>query len=405
MKRRLALLLGVVLAAAVAGNPLQAQGGIEASGMIQAREVVVASEFAGRVRAVEAAEGDSVAAGAALVVLDDQVFQDNLAQAAAAVASAEAELAGLKAAPRPEDIAVAQAQVDQARAALAAAQGALRDAAAIRLAPQDLAVQIVAARAQAAAATQAVDAARSELDRATFRRDRESYNSTPWHAADFRRQAAAAGVAAAQADLAAAQAQLQGLEAIRARPLSLLAAEHRAASATQTAAAALKVAEARLADLLAGAQPEEVALAVARLRLAQAQATALQHQADRLTLRAPVEGVVLARLVQPGETALVGAPLMRVGDLRRVDLVVYVPEPRIGEVALGQAVQVRVDSYPGRTFAGRVTHIADRAEYTPRNVATREERVNTYYGVKVTLPNPDGALKAGMPADAVFAPR
>ncbi len=371
------------------------------SGVIQAREVVIASEFAGRVRTVHVAEGDSVAAGAPLLALEDDLSQANLAQAEAGVQAAAAELAALKAGTRAEEIAAAEAAVSQAKAALAGAEAALRNATSVRSSPQELDARRVEARTCLAGAQQALEAARAESERAAFERDRKPFNSSEWHAAEFRRQAAVAGVAAAEADLAAAQANVDGLEAIRAQPLALLAAEHKAAGGVETARAALAVAEARLADLRAGPQAEEVALAEAKLALARAQAAALRHQRERLTLYAPADGVVLTRLAEPGETVLPGAPLLRIGDLRHVELVLYVPEPRIGEVALGQTVAVTVDSYPGRPFTGHVTHIADRAEFTPRNIATREERVNTYYAVRVSLPNPDGALKPGMPADAV----
>jgi multidrug resistance efflux pump len=189
---------------------------------------------------------------------------------------------------------------------------------------------------------------------------------------------------------------------MRARPLTLLAAEHRAAGEVATCTAALALAEARLADLLAGPTPEEITVAEARLHLAQAQEQALRHQMERLQILAPAGGVVLARLVEPGETVQPGVALLRLGDLTQLRLVLYVPEPRLGEVKLGQQVQVTVDAYPSRTFAGRVQRIADQAEYTPRNMATREERVNTYYAVTVDLPNADGLLKPGMAADATF---
>jgi len=76
----------------------------------------------------------------------------------------------------------------------------------------------------------------------------------------------------------------------------------------------------------------------------------------------------------------------------------------VGRVKLGQSVQVTVDTFPGRTFLGKVTYIAPEAEFTPRNVQTKEERVTTVFGVRVELPNRDHALKPGMPADATFVP-
>jgi HlyD family secretion protein len=81
---------------------------------------------------------------------------------------------------------------------------------------------------------------------------------------------------------------------------------------------------------------------------------------------------------------------------------VYVPESRLGQVEIGQEVAVSVDSFPERTFTGAVVAIADEAEFTPRNVQTQEERVNMVFAVDVRIPNPDHALKPGLPADAVI---
>jgi len=88
-----------------------------------------------------------------------------------------------------------------------------------------------------------------------------------------------------------------------------------------------------------------------------------------------------------------------VGDLRRLTLTVYVPEDQYGQVYLGQEYPVSVDSFPGQTFTGVVTRIADQAEFTPRNVQTVSGRKSTVYAVRLSLTNPDLSLKPGMPAD------
>ncbi|MGQ9518364.1 MAG: HlyD family secretion protein, partial [Anaerolineae bacterium] len=123
-----------------------------------------------------------------------------------------------------------------------------------------------------------------------------------------------------------------------------------------------------------------------------------------LTLRAPIAGIVSSVVVHKGESALAGAVLMTISDLAHVRLTIYVPEAELGRVYLGQPAEVRVDAYPGRVFAGRVTYIAAQAEFTPRSVQTKEERVNMVFAVKIALENPEGILKPGMPADAVLLP-
>jgi multidrug resistance efflux pump len=97
-----------------------------------------------------------------------------------------------------------------------------------------------------------------------------------------------------------------------------------------------------------------------------------------------------------------GAALMRIADLDRLTLTVYVPETRLGGLQIGQDVEMWVDSFPDRTFGGEIVTIADQAEFTPRNVSTREERVNLVFAVEIAIDNAGYRLKPGMPADAAF---
>jgi multidrug resistance efflux pump len=110
--------------------------------------------------------------------------------------------------------------------------------------------------------------------------------------------------------------------------------------------------------------------------------------------------MVLERPAHEGENALPGTSLLSLGNLDAVELTIYVPEPQVGRVQLDQTAAVSVDSFPGETFAGRVVWISDEAEFTPKNIQTTEERINTVFAVKISTPNPDHKLKPGMPADA-----
>jgi HlyD family secretion protein len=120
-------------------------------------------------------------------------------------------------------------------------------------------------------------------------------------------------------------------------------------------------------------------------------------------VRTPIDGIVLTRAVDPGEITPAGGTMLVIGDLSVVTLTVYVPEDRYGQVYLGQEYPVVVDSFPKEVFTGRVTHIADQAEFTPRNVQTVAGRKNTVYAVRLTILNPTLALKPGMPADVTLA--
>jgi HlyD family secretion protein len=119
-------------------------------------------------------------------------------------------------------------------------------------------------------------------------------------------------------------------------------------------------------------------------------------------IRSPIDGVVLDRAVEPGELTSPGSTLLTVANLYQLTLTVYVPEDRYGQISLGQVYSVTVDSFPNEVFPGKVTHIADQAEFTPRNVETVEGRKNTVFAIRLTLENPNLALKPGMPADVNF---
>ena len=110
----------------------------------------------------------------------------------------------------------------------------------------------------------------------------------------------------------------------------------------------------------------------------------------------------LVQHARAGEVVATGAPILTVADLREVWIRLYIPLPRLGQIALGQRAEVTTDALPGRTFTGRVTEVSQQAEFTPRNVQTPEERVKLVFAVKVTLPNTERLLKPGMPADAVI---
>lgn len=128
----------------------------------------------------------------------------------------------------------------------------------------------------------------------------------------------------------------------------------------------------------------------------------LERQLERQTVVAPFDGWVMRTVFEPGEQVPPGAPVAVVADWRDLTLKVYLPEDRFGRVALGQAAVVSVDAYQGEEFFGRVTYISSEAEFTPRNVQTRDDRVKSVYAIKLAVPNADLRLKAGMFADALF---
>lgn len=190
--------------------------------------------------------------------------------------------------------------------------------------------------------------------------------------------------------LAVLKARLAGVQTMLARIRKLLST----GSATEQQLDDLETEEAVLK-----AQQKVVQTQVLQ---AEAALEVAQTQLGYTRVHAPLGGTVLRRDVEVGETVLPGSALMALADLSVMDVKIYVPGPMLGRIRLGERVEVVTDSYPDRRLSGSVATIADEAEFTPKNVQTRDERVRLVYRVKVRVPNPDGILKSGMPVDAWF---
>jgi HlyD family secretion protein len=166
--------------------------------------------------------------------------------------------------------------------------------------------------------------------------------------------------------------------------------------------ASLIIAEAARDALLAGASEANIDSATAATVIAESEVARLEAVIERQKLIAPKEAVVLDVFLLPGEFALPGQAILSMADIREVDVTVYVPEFDLNWVNLGDIVDVKFDAYPDRRYAGVVIYISNRAEFTPRNIQTPEERVILVYPVTVRIANPEGDLKPGLSIDVIF---
>jgi HlyD family secretion protein len=175
--------------------------------------------------------------------------------------------------------------------------------------------------------------------------------------------------------------------------------------------ARLKVAQSRynsasqaLKKLQNLARPEEIEVARAVLDQARLVVRIAEEQIRDATVVAPISGTVTQRLVEPGETVGKGMFLLTLTDLSRLYLLIYLKEREVGKIRLGDAAEVSVDYESEHRFHGEVVYISPVAEFTPKNIQTKEERVKLVFGVKIALDNPQGYLKPGLPADALLKP-
>ena len=260
-------------------------------------------------------------------------------------------------------VATAAARVENARAQLALAEAGskgARDAAA-------------AARAQVGAVDSQVRAAQIQKEQAAREKERvaqlAAQNAVPGKTVDdvgYAEKAAAEQVGAAKASARAARLQ---------------------SGAAWTAA-----------------QAERARIEVARtaVGIAEAEAARAALGVGECTITAPTGGTVTARLHEPGAVVAPGTPVITLIDTRAVTAIFFLPDAELGRVAPGMPAELRVDAYPDRVFTGTVRRIADEAEFTPRNVQTREDRDRLVYAVEIEVANGDGALRAGMPGDIVI---
>ncbi|HXE58057.1 MAG TPA: HlyD family efflux transporter periplasmic adaptor subunit [Gemmatimonadales bacterium] len=211
---------------------------------------------------------------------------------------------------------------------------------------------------------------------------------------------AAAAAAAAAERLADAEADLRRSRELAAGGAISEQALEKAETSYEVALSARRQAEARLALLREGPRRERIAARRAQLAAALAQLRTLEATLANMIVRAPFAGVVTVRHREPGEAVTPGAPVVSLLDPNDRWVRVYVPASRIGAVRVGSAAAIRSDTYPDRRYPGRVVHVAEEAEFTPRNVQTADERVKLVYAVRVRITGDPGfQLKPGTPAD------
>ena len=210
----------------------------------------------------------------------------------------------------------------------------------------------------------------------------------------------AAVVRRMQADVARARADFKRLKKLYEQD-NVSGQDYDAAkSAVEVTTAKLGEAQEQLRLVQKGPRIEKVERARAQLQQAKEALALAETRLGYATLTSPLTGVVLSHNIEPGEFVAPGTPIVTVGDLAHVWLRAYIDETDLGRVKVGQVVKVTADTYPDKVYEGRVSFIASQAEFTPKSVQTKKERVKLVYRTKITIDNPHMELKAGMPADA-----
>jgi multidrug resistance efflux pump len=338
------------------------------SGTLQTESAKVGSTIGGRVTGVLASDGQRVKAGQVLVELDSSGQVAALAAARSQAAQNQAALADLVAGPRPEEVARALAAEASAKAVLDKT-------------PQELHVARDNLRQAQAALAQAQAQARQA--QATYSRTQRLYTegAVAAQARDDARathESAEASVRSQRASVAAAHARL-----VEAQTSDTNVAQQSYASA---------VANRQLVQ--AGARPDQVAQARAALDAARANVAAAQTNVREMTIKAPADGVIDALDLRVGDLVGPRAQVAIVRELREPYVRIYVAQRDLGKIAVGQTVTIRSDALGG-SYSGTVEQIDQDAQFTPRDVQTREDRADLTYGVKVRIHDSQGRLPGG----------
>ncbi len=420
------------------------------SGTVETTEVAIASEVTGRVVDVSVSEGGSIKAGDTLFKLDGTLLTAQLNQAQTNLAAAQAGLDATNTAlaAAQAGVSIAQAQYDQALAVARLQVQPTRSAAWSQAEPSDFnqpvwyfthAEEITATQNEVSAASEALVTAKTNFNALVSSGTYTTLTTTETRLANARvaflnatdvldraqtqnnrslRDVAQQVYDASKAELDAAQQAYDELLTTQEASDILQSRAHLAiaqerydtavdrynALLTGEDSLTVKVAANSVAQARSNVSAAESKVTQAQKAIDQAQAALdlINVQLGKLVITAPADGVVLARNIEPGEVVLSGATAMTLGQLEHLTITVYIPENRYGEVKLGDKASVSVDSFPSQVFYATVTRIADQAEFTPRNVQTAEGRQTTVFAVELSVDDPSGMLKPGMPADVTF---
>jgi HlyD family secretion protein len=379
----LLLPLGALLAAAFWYYLHRGEAGhLVLSGNIEFRQVDVSFKSPGRLTDVRVEEGQRVRKGDVLARLDREQMERLRERDAAGVEQSSARLEQTETSIRLQE------QVARGEAALREAELSSAEAKLSELESGSRPQEIQQAQAAAEDAANLFEQATRDWERA-------------------KQLFAARDISAQQHDLA--RTRYRSAQALVQQSSERLALVREGPRKTDVAMARAAVDRARAALQLARAQQLEVkrrreeAVAMrADVRRARSTVAAMDTQLNDAEATSPLDGVVLSRSADPGEVVAAGTPVLSLGEIDKAWFRGYVPQQMLGRISLGQSVQVRSDSWPGKIYRGRISFIASEAEFTPRQIQTQDERTRLVYRVKVEVENPNQELKLNMPVDATL---
>ncbi len=360
------------------------------SGTVEGVEVPILTEIGGAVQQVNADEGKSVHKGDVLAILDQRFLDQQVKEAQAAVALAQAGLEEIKAGARKQELTKALYQIQQSQAQIQQLQSQHAKIDTTREQRQALVEQ---AMSQLDGAKSTLDFQQKKLQDMEILFNKGVESQERFEAQREAVEQALASVNNLQGQVKVQEAQLRTTD----KEKEAVAAQIKSAQAQE------KTAEAQLDLLKEGATAPAIKQLVAQKTMAEARLEQARIALTKAIVTSPVEGVVVRKNVTKGEVLKPSYQLFTLYEEGKLELKVYVPEAKLQQVAIGKEVRITVDAYPEQAFKGKVKHIAEQAEFTPKNVQTPDERTKLVFEVTIELLEGWGKLKPGMPADITFA--
>jgi HlyD family secretion protein len=354
-------------------------GKLLVSGNLELTQVDLAFKTPGRLTELTVREGEWVKKGQVIARLDAAQLEQQRMRDTAAVSAAQSQLEQLHTSIELQKATI-ESDLTVRRAELAQAQARLDDLLA-GARPQEI-QQVQAALADARAWN---DVAKSEWERAQVLYSREDISTSQRDQAKTKLDSTAAVVRQAE--------QRVGLVVEGPRKEEVNAAR----AAVERARAAIAAAETNRIEVRR--KEQETGLRKAEIERNRAQVGMTDAQLSDTTLIAPMDGIVLLKAAEEGEVVAAGTTIVSIGDLDHPWLRAYVNEPDLGKIKLGGTVALSTDSFPNKKYEGRISFISSEAEFTPKQIQTKEERVKLVYRIKVEVANPGHELKNNMPVD------
>ncbi|MFN8575797.1 MAG: efflux RND transporter periplasmic adaptor subunit [Candidatus Sericytochromatia bacterium] len=394
---------------------------LKANGTLEFIEINISSEVSGKVEKLLIEEGQEVKNNQVLAIINSDILKAQLLQSKANLESNKARLKSLETGARKQEIKQAEANLEQAKISLKGAEKTYKNSIDIYNNRSQQKQLLDSAFTQYKTLKSQYDAVKSNYNQVeislknaetNLKRNKKLFSEdslsqqqldlsqTQYDTLLSQLNSSKANINQVKSSLEGADINYKNVKDIYENRSQQKQQIINSETQVDIAKTNIQIAENRLSLLKDFAKKEDLDVLRANVLQAEAVKKMSETQLSKVIIKSPLNGIVLQKNIENGENIVIGNNIATIADISKIWLKIFIPENQIGRVKLGQKVNVKVDSFNDKVFTGEVKQINSKAEFTPRNVQTKEERVNQVFSVKVLIPNKEKLLKSGMPSDA-----